>query len=174
MINAAGDLVGCNHTQFLTFAIITSSVFMNMNWPSYTFFAVHERWWLDAKNGFKFTKYILICNIVTSVVFMDMSWPSYFFLQYATQVVTRREKWLLIIKYLLIYRTTGPKAGMSLVGHADANRHALLNTRKLPVYSTCRLCQQTQTLNLLVVVQGQCTMGCAADESGMEGGFSAP
>jgi hypothetical protein len=26
---------------------------------------------------------------------------------------------------------------------------------------------------LLVVVQGQCTMGCAADESGMEGGFSA-
>jgi hypothetical protein len=25
---------------------------------------------------------------------------------------------------------------------------------------------QTQTLNLLVVVQGQCTMGCAADESG--------
>jgi hypothetical protein len=24
------------------------------------------------------------------------------------------------------------------------------------------------------VVQGQCTMGCAADESGMEGGFSAP
>jgi hypothetical protein len=36
-----------------------------------------------------------------------------------------------------------------------------------------RLCQQTQTLNLLVVVHGQCTMGCAADESGMEGGFSA-
>jgi len=34
---------------------------------------------------------------------------------------------------------------MALVGHADANRHALLNTRKLPVYSTCRLCQQTQT-----------------------------
>jgi hypothetical protein len=27
--------------------------------------------------------------------------------------------------------------------------------------------------SLLVVVQGQCTMGCAADESGMEGGFSA-
>jgi hypothetical protein len=24
------------------------------------------------------------------------------------------------------------------------------------------------------VVQGQCTIGCAADESGMEGGFSAP
>jgi hypothetical protein len=69
---------------------------------------------------------------------------------------------------------TGPKAGMALVGHADANRHALLNTRKLTVYSTCRLCQQTQTLSLLVVVQGQCTMGCAADESGMEGGFSAP
>jgi hypothetical protein len=42
------------------------------------------------------------------------------------------------------------------------------------VYSTCRLCQQTQTLSLLVVIQGQCTMGCAADESGMEGGFSAP
>jgi hypothetical protein len=63
---------------------------------------------------------------------------------------------------------------MALVGHADANRHALLNTRKLPVYSTCRLCQKTQTLSLLVVVQGQCTMGCAADESGMEGGFPAP
>jgi hypothetical protein len=63
---------------------------------------------------------------------------------------------------------------MALVGHADANRRALLNTRKLPVYSACRLCQQTQTLNLLVVVQGQCTMGYAADESGMEGGFSAP
>jgi hypothetical protein len=63
---------------------------------------------------------------------------------------------------------------MALVGHAGANRHALLNTRKLPVYSTCRLCQQTQTLSLFVVVQGQCTMGCAADESGMEGGFSAP
>jgi hypothetical protein len=60
---------------------------------------------------------------------------------------------------------------MALVGHADANRHSLLNTRKLPVYSTCR---QTQTLILLVVVQGQRTMGCAADESGMEGGFSAP
>jgi hypothetical protein len=53
---------------------------------------------------------------------------------------------------------------MALVGHADANRHALLNTRRLPVYSTSRLCQQTQTLNLLVVVQAQCTMGCAADE----------
>jgi hypothetical protein len=68
----------------------------------------------------------------------------------------------------------GPKAGMALVGQADANRHALLNTRKLPVYSTCRLFQLTQTLNLLVVVQGQCTMGCAADEIGMKGGFSAP
>jgi hypothetical protein len=55
-----------------------------------------------------------------------------------------------------------------------SNRHALLNTRNLPVYLTCRLCQQTQTLNLLVVVQGQFTMGCAADESGMEGGFSEP
>jgi hypothetical protein len=54
---------------------------------------------------------------------------------------------------------SGPTAGMALVGHADANSHALLNTRKLPVYSTCRLCQQTQTLNLIVVVQGQCTMG---------------
>jgi hypothetical protein len=63
---------------------------------------------------------------------------------------------------------------MAQVGHTDASRHALLNTRKLPVYSTCRLCQQTQTLNLLLVVQGQCTVGCAADESGMEGGFSAP
>jgi hypothetical protein len=69
---------------------------------------------------------------------------------------------------------SGPKAGIALVGHADANRHALLNTRKLPAYSTCRLCQQTQTLNLLAVVQGQCTMGCAADEGGMEGGFPAP
>jgi hypothetical protein len=68
----------------------------------------------------------------------------------------------------------GPKAGMALVGHADANRHAVLNTKKLPVYSTCRLCQQTRTLNLLVMVQGQYTVGCAADESGMEGGFSAP
>jgi hypothetical protein len=68
---------------------------------------------------------------------------------------------------------SGPKAGMALVGHADANRHALLNTRKIPVYSTCRLCQQTQTLSLLVVVQGQRTMGCAADESGMEGGLAA-
>jgi hypothetical protein len=73
---------------------------------------------------------------------------------------------------LLVYTT--PKAGMALVGHADANRYALLNTRKLPVYSTCRFCQQSQTLNLLVVVQEQCTVGCAADESGMEGGFSAP
>jgi hypothetical protein len=73
-----------------------------------------------------------------------------------------------------MFYSAGPKAGMALVGHADANRHALLNTRKLPVYSTFRLCQQTQTLNILVVVQGQCTMGCAADERGMEGGFSAP
>jgi hypothetical protein len=63
---------------------------------------------------------------------------------------------------------------MALVVHTNANRHALLNTRNLPVYSTCRLCQQTQTFNLLVMVQGQCTMSCAADESGMEGGFSAP
>jgi hypothetical protein len=36
---------------------------------------------------------------------------------------------------------------MALVGYD------LLNTRKLPVYSNCRLCQQTQTLSLLVVVQ---------------------
>jgi hypothetical protein len=63
---------------------------------------------------------------------------------------------------------------MALVGHADANRHALLNTRRLHVHSTCRHCQQTQTLNLLVVAQGQCTMGCAADESGVEGRFPAP
>jgi hypothetical protein len=75
---------------------------------------------------------------------------------------------------LIDLRKTGPKAGMALVRHADANRYDLLNTRKLPVYSTCKLCQQTQTLNLLVVVQGQCTMGCAADESGMKGGFSFP
>jgi hypothetical protein len=73
-----------------------------------------------------------------------------------------------------ILRSSGPTAGMALVGHADANRHALLNTRKLPVYSTCRLCQQTQTLILFVVVQGQCTMRCAADDSGMEDGVSAP
>jgi hypothetical protein len=73
-----------------------------------------------------------------------------------------------------MYNASGPKAGMAVVGYADTSRHALLNIRKLPVYSTCRLCQQTQTLSLLVVVQGQCTIGCAADESGMEGGFSAP
>jgi hypothetical protein len=74
--------------------------------------------------------------------------------------------------YVPINKESGPKAGMALVGHVDANRHALLNTRKLHVYSTCSLCQQTQTLNLLEVVQGQCTMGCAADESVVEGGFS--
>jgi hypothetical protein len=75
---------------------------------------------------------------------------------------------------VFFFNRTGPKAGMALEGNADANRHALSNARKLPVYSTCRLCQQTQTLNLLVlvVVQEQCTMGCAADESGMEGGFN--
>jgi hypothetical protein len=84
--------------------------------------------------------------------------------------VFRNLKEFTIIKNI----ASGPKAGMALVGHADASRHALLNTRKFPVYSTCRLCQQAQTLSLLVVVQGQCTMGCAADESGMEGGFSAP
>jgi hypothetical protein len=79
---------------------------------------------------------------------------------------------------MLRIRKSVAKAGMAQVGHADANRHTLLNIRKLPVYSTCRLCQQTQTLSLLVVVQGQCTMGCAADEGGMEGeiegGFLAP
>jgi hypothetical protein len=63
---------------------------------------------------------------------------------------------------------------MALVGHADAKRHAVLNTRKLPVCSTCRLCQKTQTLNLLEVVQGQFTKGCAADESGIEGLFPEP
>jgi hypothetical protein len=43
---------------------------------------------------------------------------------------------------------------ISYIRITNINRHALLNTRKLPAYSTCRLCQQTQTLNLLVVVQG--------------------
>jgi hypothetical protein len=38
---------------------------------------------------------------------------------------------------------------MALLGHANVNRHALLNIRKLPVYLTRRLCQQTQTVNLL-------------------------
>jgi hypothetical protein len=33
-------------------------------------------------------------------------------------------------------------------------RHALLITRKLLVYSTCRLCQQNRSLKLLVVFQG--------------------
>jgi hypothetical protein len=28
-------------------------------------------------------------------------------------------------------------------------------------------------IDIDIEVQGQCTMGCAADESGMEGGFSA-
>jgi hypothetical protein len=68
-------------------------------------------------------------------------------------------------------RVTGLKAGMALVGHADANRLALLNTRKLPVYSTCRLCQQTQTLNLLVVVQGQCSMVVQQMRVGWRAGF---
>jgi hypothetical protein len=49
-----------------------------------------------------------------------------------------------------------------------------LKPLKLHIVSLIQLCQQTQTLNLLVVVEGQCTMGCAADESGMERGFSAP
>jgi hypothetical protein len=47
----------------------------------------------------------------------------------------------------------------------------MLTTRKLPVYSTCRLCQQTQTLNLLVVVHGQYRMGCVTDESGKRASF---
>jgi hypothetical protein len=42
---------------------------------------------------------------------------------------------------LLNVKVSGPKAGMALVGHIDANRHAMLNARKLPVYPTCRLCQ---------------------------------
>jgi hypothetical protein len=36
--------------------------------------------------------------------------------------------------YISIYNMSESKAGMALVGHADANRHGLLNTRKLPVY----------------------------------------
>jgi hypothetical protein len=72
--------------------------------------------------------------------------------------------------FTALRHNSGRKAGMAVVGHADANRHALLNTRKLPVYSTCRFCQQTKTLNLLVVVQGQGTMGFAADESGLGAG----
>jgi hypothetical protein len=56
------------------------------------------------------------------------------------------------INHILIINT-GLKARMALMGHANAKRHVLLNTRKLPVYSTCRLCQHTQTLNLLVVVR---------------------
>jgi hypothetical protein len=91
-------------------------------------------------------------------------------------VVIVKSVLVLIVIFFNVQYTqfSGPKAGMALVGHADANRHVLLNTRKRPVYSTCRLCQQTQTLNLLVVVQVQCAMGCAADESGMEDEFSAP
>jgi hypothetical protein len=50
----------------------------------------------------------------------------------------------------------------------------LWNNGVLVFFLTCRFCQQTQTLNLLVVVQGQLTMCCTADESGTEGGFSAP
>jgi hypothetical protein len=61
---------------------------------------------------------------------------------------------LLAYDLIAMVYNTGPTAGMVLVRHADANRHVLLNTRKLNVYPTCRLCQQTQTLNLLVVVQG--------------------
>jgi hypothetical protein len=61
-----------------------------------------------------------------------------------------------------------------VLGHADASTQALSNTRKLPLYSTRRLWQQTQTLNILVVFQRQCTMGCAADESATEDEFQAP
>jgi hypothetical protein len=57
------------------------------------------------------------------------------------------------------------------VGHADANRHTLLNTRKLPVYSTCRLCQQTQTLSLLVVVQGNAQWVVQQMRAGWRAGF---
>jgi hypothetical protein len=60
---------------------------------------------------------------------------------------------------------------MALVGHADANRHALLNTRKLPVYSTCRFCQQNQTLNLLVVVQGNAQWVVQQMRVGWRAGF---
>jgi hypothetical protein len=60
---------------------------------------------------------------------------------------------------------------MALVGHVDANRYALLNTRKLPVYSTCRLCQQTQTLNLLVVVQGNAQWVVQQMRVGWRAGF---
>jgi hypothetical protein len=60
---------------------------------------------------------------------------------------------------------------MALVGHADANRHALLNTRKLSVYSTCRLCQQTQTLNLLVAVQGNAQWVVQQMRVGWRAGF---
>jgi hypothetical protein len=60
---------------------------------------------------------------------------------------------------------------MALVGHADTNSHALLNTRKLPVYSTCRLCQQTQTLNLLVVVQGNAQWVVQQMRVGWRAGF---
>jgi hypothetical protein len=67
-----------------------------------------------------------------------------------------------------------PKAGMVLVGHTDANRHALLNTRKLPCLFNLHALPANPTLDLLVVVQGQCTMGCAADESVMEGEYPAP
>jgi hypothetical protein len=38
-----------------------------------------------------------------------------------------------------IHLSTGPKAGRALVGHADANSHALLNTRSF-------LCIQPQAL----------------------------
>jgi hypothetical protein len=78
---------------------------------------------------------------------------------------------LVISMFYSLILNSGPKAGMPLVGHAGGNRHALLNTRKLPVNSTCRLCQQTQTLNLLVVVQGQCTMGVQQMRVGWRAGF---
>jgi hypothetical protein len=71
----------------------------------------------------------------------------------------------------LLFTPSGPKAGVALVVHADANRHALLNTRKLPVYSTRRLCQQTQTLNLLVVVQGNAQWVVQQMKVGWRAGF---
>jgi hypothetical protein len=47
-----------------------------------------------------------------------------------------------------------PKAGMVLVEHTDANRHALLNTRKLPCLFNPHALPANPTLDLLVVVQG--------------------
>jgi hypothetical protein len=60
---------------------------------------------------------------------------------------------------------------MPLVEHCDANRHVLLNTRKLPVYSTYRLCQQTQTLSLLVVVRSNAQWVVQQMRVGWRAGF---